>query len=125
MNRKNFIKNCFNFGTLLIGGSSLIQACRKDGTDEKLVKERESENIKCNENLTAEEIKSREEFDYEEISKQEKEICANCTHFIPAKEHEQCGRCEVVKGPVNPMGYCTQWFKKVEAAKDTVNGNLT
>ena len=61
-------------------------------------------------------------------------MCMNCSHFIPSKgmgsmmegmgqgmggmngsmgmEHMMAGECEVVAGPVSPMGYCRFYHAK-------------
>lgn len=36
--------------------------------------------------------------------------CSNCTLFEPAEG--KCGACKVVKGPINPKGYCITWAAK-------------
>jgi hypothetical protein len=113
MNRISFIKNIFSIGIILVGGSSIISSCGEK-SDKEIQKERENNQQDCGKNLTSAEKKSREEYEYEEISSKEEEICNNCTHFRIPKNGEQCGTCELVKGPINPLGYCNQWFKKVE-----------
>ena len=37
--------------------------------------------------------------------------CVNCEFFRSAGA-DQCGTCTVVKGPINPRGYCDSWVKK-------------
>ena len=38
--------------------------------------------------------------------------CENCVQFIPAGAANSCGTCKLVKGPVNPKGYCSGWAAK-------------
>lgn len=37
--------------------------------------------------------------------------CRNCRLFQPAGP-ESCGHCQVVKGPINPLGGCLSWVVK-------------
>jgi hypothetical protein len=115
MKRISFIKNILSIGFIFLGGSSLISSCGGK-SDEEVKKNRDKNQLDCGKDLTSAEKKSREEYQYEEISAKEEELCNNCTHFRIPKKGEECGTCELVKGPINPLGYCNQWFKKAEAA---------
>lgn len=37
--------------------------------------------------------------------------CLNC-NFYTAAGANQCGGCTLVKGPINPDGYCNSWAEK-------------
>lgn len=37
--------------------------------------------------------------------------CLGCQHFVPAAP-DTCGSCKVVKGPINPAGYCKSFVAK-------------
>ncbi len=37
--------------------------------------------------------------------------CLNCEFFKPGSRNE-CGTCTLVKGPINPAGYCNSWAAK-------------
>lgn len=37
--------------------------------------------------------------------------CSNCQQFIPAAP-DACGTCKIVKGPINPKGYCKSYVAK-------------
>lgn len=37
--------------------------------------------------------------------------CTNC-NFYTAGPQGQCGECTLVKGPINPNGYCNSWAAK-------------
>lgn len=39
-------------------------------------------------------------------------ICANCQLYVPAESPDQCGGCQLIKGPIHPNGYCTSWVQK-------------
>ena len=38
--------------------------------------------------------------------------CSNCSQFNAPPGADQCGSCKVLKGPVNPDGYCASWLAK-------------
>lgn len=37
--------------------------------------------------------------------------CNGCVQFVPGPENK-CASCKVVKGPINPEGYCKLWVAK-------------
>lgn len=38
--------------------------------------------------------------------------CSGCMQYVAAQP-DQCGACKVIKGPVNPNGYCSLFVAKV------------
>jgi hypothetical protein len=38
--------------------------------------------------------------------------CDNCKFWMPPPSGENCGTCQLIKGPINPKGYCTSWFAR-------------
>jgi hypothetical protein len=54
---------------------------------------------------------TRTSLKYEDKSTQAGKSCSGCQQFEPAGEG-QCGKCKVVKGPINPGGYCTAFVAK-------------
>jgi hypothetical protein len=39
--------------------------------------------------------------------------CDNCKFWEPPSNgDETCGACTLIKGPINPKGYCTSWFTR-------------
>jgi hypothetical protein len=49
---------------------------------------------------------------YVPVSTEEGKRCDNCKFWEPAPEGEICGGCTLIKGPINPKGYCTSWFTR-------------
>lgn len=49
---------------------------------------------------------------YEDKSTVPGKECDNCEHYVAAPSADACGTCKVVKGPINPKGYCTTWAAK-------------
>jgi len=40
--------------------------------------------------------------------------CLGCTFFhAVSQDPRDCGRCEIIQGPVNPRGYCVSWSPRV------------
>ena len=37
--------------------------------------------------------------------------CKSC-EFFKAGGADECGTCTIVKGPINPAGYCSSWVKR-------------
>jgi High potential iron-sulfur protein len=37
--------------------------------------------------------------------------CSGCQQFIPAAP-DACGTCKILKGPINPKGYCKSFVAK-------------
>lgn len=37
--------------------------------------------------------------------------CSGCVQYQPGPQNA-CGSCKVVKGPINPEGYCKLWVAK-------------
>lgn len=110
LSRKNFLKNIFFSGTLLLGGSTLLAAC--GGGDNK--PENVNVNDPCNDvnNLSDAELATRKQFNYTGQTPDKDKFCSNCLHWRPPSGNSACGTCELVKGPINPNGYCDQWMEK-------------
>jgi hypothetical protein len=58
------------------------------------------------------ELATRENNEYTDRSPHRDRHCFNCTNFIPPQTKGQCGRCDTVKGPINPLGWCKAWAEK-------------
>ncbi|HSY21732.1 MAG TPA: twin-arginine translocation signal domain-containing protein [Polyangiaceae bacterium] len=53
----------------------------------------------------------RTSLQYIDNSNQPGKQCSSCQQFIPAAPNA-CGSCKVVKGPINPGGYCKSFVAK-------------
>ncbi len=110
--RKDFLKNIAFSGTILLGGSVLLSACSSNK------KEPESSAAKVNDpctdvsGLSQADLETRTQFGYKGQTPDPDKFCNNCQHFHPSTGSGPCGTCELVKGPINPNGYCTQWMEK-------------
>ena len=72
-------------------------------------------NVNCSEapGLSADELKARlETAQYQEQSMDATKHCSQCSLFV-APAQTGCGACKVLKGPINPNGYCKLYVGKV------------
>lgn len=58
--------------------------------------------------LPEKDITTRTNLQYYDESPDATKVCSNCNVYIPLKPNA-CGGCKLMKGPVNPKGYCRQW----------------
>jgi hypothetical protein len=61
--------------------------------------------------LSPEELTLRGTLAYSDTTNDPTKLCSGCQLFKPAGEN-QCGACQLVKGPINPNGSCKSWVKK-------------
>lgn len=61
--------------------------------------------------LAAADLTMRTTLGYVDASPEGAKSCANCMLYKPAAA-DACGGCQVVKGPINPKGYCKSWAAK-------------
>jgi High potential iron-sulfur protein len=83
----------------LTGGTlSLIGACHKDKV------------LLCSDtaHLSDAENSLRESLHYTEQSGRVEQMCRGCAYFAGSGANG-CGTCNLMKGPVNPLGHCDSW----------------
>lgn len=61
--------------------------------------------------LAPQDAATRTTLEYTDKSAIASKECAGCQLFKPAAP-DACGACTVVKGPINPRGYCKSWVQK-------------
>ncbi|MGD0675413.1 MAG: high-potential iron-sulfur protein [Polyangiaceae bacterium] len=61
--------------------------------------------------LTPADAQVRSMLAYVDQSAQPGKMCSNCQQFLPAAP-DACGACKIVKGPINPAGYCKSFLVK-------------
>jgi hypothetical protein len=62
--------------------------------------------------LSKEDAQLRATLEYRDRSPyDEAKNCSKCAFFV-AGGKDQCGQCTVVKGPIDPRGYCNSWAAK-------------
>lgn len=60
-------------------------------------------------NPSAADMQTRNQFKYVDKSATAGQTCANCIQFTGTGN---CGKCNVVQGPIASAGWCTIWSKK-------------
>jgi hypothetical protein len=61
--------------------------------------------------LKPDELSLRATLAYTDTSADPTKHCADCQLYKPAAP-DQCGGCQLIKGPINPKGSCKSWVKK-------------
>lgn len=61
--------------------------------------------------LSADEVNARTVLGYVDASGNPAKPCSTCQLYKPSAP-DQCGGCQIMKGPVNPAGSCKSWAKK-------------
>jgi len=123
ISRKDFIKQLGLFGAISVGGSSLLTACGGGGNQQESGSSSEESSSGSGETaaadpctdvsgLTDQELQMRKNLQYTGSSPHPDKDCTNCALYIPAEGDASCGSCQLVKGPINPKGYCTSWSAK-------------
>jgi hypothetical protein len=98
--RRDLLRRGAAFGALAIVGAS---ACSKS----------KPAALSCTDTsaLSPADLTVRNSLAYVDISTEPGKSCAGCLQFIPASL-DVCGACKVVKGPINPTGYCKSFSPK-------------
>jgi hypothetical protein len=61
--------------------------------------------------LSASDVQVRVALGYVDQSMEPGKACAGCQQFLPAAT-DACGSCKVLRGPINPSGYCKSFVAK-------------
>ena len=103
--RRIFLDKCFSSLLLLIG----ISSCKS--------KEKKADTLTnpCSDysELSEEDLAKRKSLGYVEKAPTENKQCSNCNLWLPPKNDEPCGRCQLFKGPAPAEAYCTYWAPQV------------
>lgn len=121
ISRKDFFKRLGLLGISAVSVSTFLEACGGNNKQSQTNRQVQTEtqpkappdpctNVS---GLTETELKTRKNLQYVGQSPFTGKYCGNCNFFIEAKGGKgPCGTCQVVKGPINPMGHCTAWVAK-------------
>jgi hypothetical protein len=61
--------------------------------------------------LAAADVQVRTSLAYVDVSVEPGKSCTVCQQFVPVAPNT-CGTCKVVKGPINPKGFCKSFVAK-------------
>jgi hypothetical protein len=62
--------------------------------------------------LSATDVQVRTSLAYVDTAVEPGKLCSGCQQFVPAPAAGACGTCKVLKGPINPNGYCKSFVAK-------------
>jgi hypothetical protein len=62
--------------------------------------------------LSASDMQVRLSLAYADVSMQPGKACSGCQQFLPGPEGK-CGSCKVLRGPINPAGYCKSFVARM------------
>lgn len=112
IDRKKFLKSAAALSFTGLGAITFLSGCGKKKEESGETKEASGP---CSDlsGLTDSEKETRDLYRYVTHSPHEDKKCHLCNYFTPPAAGAQCGTCQIVKGPINPDGYCTSWVKKV------------
>lgn len=104
LNRRDFLQRAAVLGAAAVAGSALVSACKSGGG------EGGGGGLSCTNTagLSAAEIQTRTQFNYVDQTPDASQPCTACALWLPAGEGE-CGGCTLVKGPINPNGWCSSF----------------
>jgi hypothetical protein len=116
VSRKDFLKQLGMFGAVSVGASSILSACggggdqKESGNGGGMQKEAAADDP-CTDlsGLSDQEKQTRDQFQYVGKSPNPDKLCSNCALYTQPEGDSPCGGCTLVKGPINPNGYCTAW----------------
>jgi hypothetical protein len=103
--RRIFLDKCFSSLLLLIGISSCETKEKKAGTLTNPCFDYSE--------LSEEDLAKRKSLGYVEKAPTENKHCGNCNLWLPPKNDDPCGRCQLFKGPAPAEAYCTYWAPQV------------
>ena len=111
--RRSFLQHLTVLGTAGVITPAVLSACGGGQSNQEGAESAEA-SLDCTDTsgLTEQELQMRQNAQYVDASTQPDKHCSNCQLFQPAAEANQCGTCQVIKGPINPQGYCNLWVAK-------------
>jgi hypothetical protein len=99
--RRDLLQKSAVFGALAVFGAAA--ACSKEAPKP----------LSCTDTsaLSPADMTIRTSLQYIDNSNQPGKQCSGCQQFIPTTP-TTCGNCKVLKGPINPGGYCKSFVAK-------------
>lgn len=103
-------------GSLLFGSTTLFFACNSKKPDEKNEKAKPISTDPCNDfsGVSDAELKKRAQLGYVKKSPNTESRCNNCQLWLPRKDNQVCGSCQLFKGPVLAEAHCTYWAPQIK-----------
>jgi hypothetical protein len=100
LSRRDLLQQSAAFGALAVFGAA---ACGKE----------QPKPLVCSDTtgLSPGDTMIRTSLAYIDVSDQPGKQCSGCQQFIPPAPNT-CGTCKIVKGPINPAGYCKSFVAR-------------
>ena len=109
LSRRTFIQR-LGQGALGLGAGPLLAACGSGEQAEEGSSAADEDPCTDLSGLTEAEKQARlKTFEYVSESPNPDQVCSNCQFWIPPEGEEPCGGCQIVKGPIDPEGWCNTW----------------
>jgi hypothetical protein len=108
--RRYFIQRITLFGAMGAGATTLLSACGSSPDTGSAQAEPACTDVS---GLTDPEVQARQVLDYVESSPYPERLCDNCQFWIDPEPGTFCGGCQLIKGPINPKGYCISWAETI------------
>ncbi|MCS7204797.1 MAG: high-potential iron-sulfur protein [Leptospiraceae bacterium] len=105
--RKEFLKQVGIVGSTILFGPMIISNCKPE-------EKQAQKGPICDDvtGLTQEEIEQRKNLQYTDFTPDPSKLCENCALYVLPEGNSPCGKCNLIKGPVSPKGWCTSWVPK-------------
>ncbi len=117
--RRKFIQSALYAGSAVFGAGLLSGGCNPESksTEKKEIdvpKEEPkavSQVDQCKDfsGISESDLQKRKQLGYVEKSPIPDSHCSNCALYNPPAAGQDCGGCQLFKGPVYPGAYCTYW----------------
>lgn len=104
LNRRDFLTQAAIIGAAATGGAAFLVGCNRSGGGG-------GGGLSCTDTagLSATELQTRTMFNYVDATPNAAQPCTACALWVPAATEGGCGGCTLVKGPINPNGWCTSF----------------
>lgn len=113
--RREFLQRLTLLGTAGVVTPMVLSACGGDGDQSGEASgdgnTASASDFSCTDTsgLSEQEIQMRNNSEYVDDSPHDDKTCDNCQLYVEPAGGEQCGGCQVIKGPIHPKGYCNLW----------------
>lgn len=124
LSRRDFFIRATAVGVVSVGSGTLVGACG-GGESQSQSSSTTAANVPADEpetmvsgdctdtsGLTEAEMTTRTSLQYVDETPNPDQRCDNCQLYVVPEEGADCGACQIIKGPIDPAGYCISWAAK-------------
>jgi hypothetical protein len=113
--RRRFLKQAAITGLTGLMLPGLLAACGNSQAEDQTSSEAESAACESSDALSIADNATRQAVNYVDQAPDPEKVCANCRFFKSAEANADCGTCDVVKGAIAQVGYCSAWVAQETA----------